>query len=128
MTTLTCWDCGEAGHLASACPNIAYVRGDGGTWCGSCDERTRLVDLGDKMRRCPDCHPLRTRMLAQFRRCPACQMIVYAWDVADCGRHQEVGIQREHIDVEASKPRRSEDDLRALAAKQVAESRMRRVI
>lgn len=28
------------------------------TWCGTCDERTRLVDDGDSSRRCPDCHPL----------------------------------------------------------------------
>lgn len=27
-------------------------------WCGSCDERTRLVDHGAVLARCPACHPL----------------------------------------------------------------------
>jgi hypothetical protein len=27
------------------------------TWCGKCDERTRFVERGDKVARCPDCHP-----------------------------------------------------------------------
>lgn len=29
-------------------------------WCGQCDERTRMTGE-DSPRRCPDCHPLRTR-------------------------------------------------------------------
>lgn len=27
------------------------------SWCGKCDERTRFVERGDKVARCPDCHP-----------------------------------------------------------------------
>lgn len=27
-------------------------------WCGTCDERTRLIEDEDQSRRCPDCHPL----------------------------------------------------------------------
>lgn len=28
------------------------------TWCGTCDEHTRLLDRGDAVQRCPACHPL----------------------------------------------------------------------
>lgn len=32
----------------------------GPPWCGHCDERTRQLELPDgRLRRCPDCHPLR---------------------------------------------------------------------
>lgn len=28
-------------------------------WCGSCDKRTRQIEIyGDAVRRCPRCHPL----------------------------------------------------------------------
>lgn len=27
-------------------------------WCGSCSEPTRLVEVGDRVARCPSCHPL----------------------------------------------------------------------
>ena len=26
-------------------------------WCGTCDERTRIAEDGDRVRRCPTCHP-----------------------------------------------------------------------
>jgi hypothetical protein len=29
------------------------------TWCGQCDETTRLVEEGRKSTRCPNCHPLK---------------------------------------------------------------------
>lgn len=27
-------------------------------WCGRCDQHTRLVEAGDRVDRCPSCHPL----------------------------------------------------------------------
>jgi hypothetical protein len=116
-------DCGDSGHVASACPNTA-ISGAAGKppWCGSCDERTRLVDLGDTMRRCR-CHPLRGRMLPQHRGCPSCGEVIYAWDHAGCDNHQPVGVHGEYVGKPASVPARNEDSLRALALAQVAESR-----
>jgi len=57
------------------------------TWCGYCDERTRLVDLGDKVARCQQCHRNRRAQLAQNRKCPQCNATVYAWDFEPCGQH-----------------------------------------
>jgi hypothetical protein len=57
------------------------------TWCGYCDERTRLVDLGDTATRCQQCHRNRRAQLAQHRKCPQCNATVYAWDFAPCGQH-----------------------------------------
>lgn len=88
---MKCHGCGDTGHIERNCPNAAIDARP--PWCGSCDERTRHVDLGDTMLRCRDCHPLRGRMLAQDRRCPGCHAIVYVWDHAACGRHQPVGVQ-----------------------------------
>jgi len=122
-----CYECGDEGHVAKACPNAIYTPASG-TWCGYCDERTRLVDLGDKVKRCPDCHPLRGQLLKQHRKCPSCREIVYEWDQAPCGRHTEVGKQWEHADVAKREKPRDEDTLRALALAQVAESRASREI
>lgn len=121
---MKCFECGDEGHIARECPNLGMTGEDGKPiWCGSCDETTRLVDLGDKLRRCYQCHPLRGKMLAQDRRCPSCRQIVYVWDHAACDNHQAVGVHREYVGKPASRPVRSEDSLRALAAAQVAESR-----
>ena len=122
---ITCWECGDAGHAAASCPNKAEITGTDGKppWCGTCDERTRLIDAGDKMRRCSRCHPLRGKMLAQDRRCGSCGQLVYVWDQAACGNHQEVGVHREYIGKPPTRPVRNEDSLRALALAQVAESR-----
>jgi zinc knuckle protein len=121
---MRCFECGDDGHIARECPNLGITSADGKPpWCGSCDETTRLVDLGDKMKRCTACHPLRGRMLAQDRRCPVCRQIVYVWDHSACDNHQEVGIHRDFVGWKRAKPARSEEDLRALAAQQVTESR-----
>ena len=94
---ITCWECGDQGHAAADCPNTVRVTDSGKPpWCGSCDERTRLVDLGDKMRRCGTCHPLKGRMLAQHQKCPACHEVIYVWDHTACDNHQPVGVHREY--------------------------------
>lgn len=122
--TVKCWDCGDTGHIAGACPNTAATGSDGKPpWCGSCDERTRLVDLGDKMRRCHQCHPLRGRMLPQHRGCPSCGEFIYVWDHAGCDNHQPVGVQAEYVGWKTAAPARNEGSLRALALAQVAEAR-----
>ena len=69
------------------CPMTAFDDGKP-PWCGVCDQRTRLSLDGDgKAQRCPVCHPLRREHLKQLSRCPACRMLVYAWDSAPCGQH-----------------------------------------
>jgi hypothetical protein len=122
---ITCWECGDQGHTATGCPNAVRAPAADGKplWCGSCDERTRLVDLGDKMMRCRQCHPLRGRMLPQHRGCPSCGEVVYVWDHAGCDNHQAVGVQAEYVGWKTAAPARNEDSLRALALQQVAESR-----
>ena len=47
-------------------PATGHAGGDGPAgrpapvpWCGTCDERTRLIDLFGGIGRCPACHPLR---------------------------------------------------------------------
>jgi hypothetical protein len=83
----TCYGCGTKGHFESECPN-AGIDGDGKSpWCGICDERTRLIDQGDTVTRCRQCHPLRGRQLRQFRKCPLCHATVCEWDNAPCGSH-----------------------------------------
>lgn len=94
---ITCFECGDVGHIAAHCPNRAVVDGT----CGMCDPRTQLVDLGDKARRC-ECHPKYREPLRQFRRCPACHAEIHEWDSNPCGSHSmrdaaDRRPEREHI-------------------------------
>ena len=89
-----CYHCGDEDHMARECPRNKQVtstptrgRGVPATWCSYCDEKTRLVDLGYAMQRCPSCHPLRYQALAQSRKCPSCNATVFEWDHAPCGCH-----------------------------------------
>lgn len=97
-----CFHCGESDHFARECPRLkpsekASIRGGGprgvpAVWCSYCDEDTRLVDLGDSMARCAECHPLRFQSLAQSRKCASCNATVYDWDHAPCGFHARPGV------------------------------------
>jgi hypothetical protein len=78
-----CFGCGDEGHIQPDCPNTSFTAG----WCGICDERTRQIDLGQKMGRCTVCHPLRREQLRQHRKCPRCHMTTYEHDHAPCGQH-----------------------------------------
>jgi hypothetical protein len=62
-----------------------------GQWCGYCDERTRLIDLGDTVRRCTSCHPKRGHQLPQHRKCQGCGNTIFAWDNSPCGSHDQLG-------------------------------------
>lgn len=101
---MRCFDCGDDGHTAPNCPNRAIDASGKPSWCGFCDERTRLVDGGDLVTRCQVCHPLRHQMLRQHRRCPRCHMTIYEWDAnSECGNHSSPVAtdrrpEREHID------------------------------
>jgi Zinc knuckle len=119
---MDCYECGERGHIASACPNAPYLTE--GAWCGYCDERTRLIDLGDTVRRCTACHPERGRQLKQHRKCPGCNSTVFAWDNAPCGSHQRLG-PKPHTALAPARGR--PHDLRALALQQAAEARAARM-
>jgi phage FluMu protein Com len=81
---IKCFGCGGEGHIEPNCPNTSFTANG---WCGICDERTRLIDLGDKTGRCTVCHPLRGQQLKQHRKCPRCHMTVYEYDGAPCGQH-----------------------------------------
>jgi hypothetical protein len=107
MTTrlgkITCFGCGDQGHLERDCPNSGIDGNGKPPWCGICDERTRQIDTGHGMARCQQCHPLRRKPLTSDRRCPACRQLIYEWDNAQCGNHSGPGItnrkpEREHID------------------------------
>lgn len=99
-----CYRCGDDDHYARDCPS--YFLAEPGSsppsrpasgrtakppWCGTCDERTRLIELTDeRMARCKNCHPLAHHELAQHRKCPACHQRVYQWDAMPCGSHRAV--------------------------------------
>jgi hypothetical protein len=85
---LKCFGCGGKGHFESECPNTGIDATGKPPWCGICDERTRLVDLGEKMKRCTTCHPLRHKQLKQNRICPLCHATVYETDTQPCGNHE----------------------------------------
>lgn len=99
----TCYYCGDDDHLGRECPKIRAKqqqvtaqriapRGEPVTWCSYCDENTRLLDMGESMSRCPQCHPLRYQSLRQSRKCPTCNKTVYDWDHSPCGTHAQPGI------------------------------------
>jgi hypothetical protein len=125
---LKCFECGDLGHIATACPNVGQI-GDGRPmWCGTCDPRTRhYCDGRERAIRC-QCHPLGHQLLRQHARCPACKQVTYPWDTSECGKHMEVGKQWEHVDIGTRPVVRDEDALRAKALRQVAESRAARAI
>ena len=84
---MRCFDCGQDGHIAPNCPNGEIDKSGKPPWCGFCDETTRLIDAGDLVARCQECHPLRHRVVTQHRKCPHCHMTVYKWDTGECGSH-----------------------------------------
>jgi Zinc knuckle len=94
-----CFECGDDGHVSRNCPNREMLTGEprARTWCGMCDKQTRLVDLGDSMKRCPDCHPLAGQFLKQHTRCGDCRKIIFIWDRSPCDMHDEVGKQRVYV-------------------------------
>jgi hypothetical protein len=123
----TCFECGDTGHVKADCPNLAYVDGTASGWCGTCDERTRHVELADsRVKRC-SCHPAHRHALAQHRRCPSCHLTIVTWDSAqDCVHHILGGIPRQYAGPAVREITPDEDALRALAAAQAAASRAAR--
>ncbi len=101
----SCYYCGDDDHLGRECPRLqAHQRratssapaarvppGEPVTWCGTCDEDTRLLDMGHTMARCQECHPLRRQQLRQSRKCPLCHAAVYDWDHSPCDAHAGPG-------------------------------------
>lgn len=111
---MECFNCGQAGHLSWQCQWSAELEG---------------------------------KLHAQFTRCGACRAVIYTWEKdLPCEAHRVAGAWREyyHSDqfvtdcaevrarVEDSRsefrrahgmPSRTETELRAVAARQVAESR-----
>jgi hypothetical protein len=83
---MICFGCRAEGHIEANCPNAAIDDGRP-PWCGFCDEKTRLIDHGDSVSRCQQCHPAARKQLRQCRKCPHCHVTVYEWDQAPCGSH-----------------------------------------
>jgi hypothetical protein len=66
-------------------------------WCEHCNPDTRLVATGEgSLARCRKCHPLRRRLLPQYRRCSRCSAIVYATESPHepCDRHRLADVLR----------------------------------
>jgi hypothetical protein len=84
---MKCFGCGDDGHIQPNCPNAVFDDRGRPPWCGFCDERSRLIDHGNSVSRCQQCHPLSRQQLRQHRKCPSCHMTVYDWDNAPCGEH-----------------------------------------
>jgi len=102
IENLTCHGCGSKGHFERDCPNTGIDSDGKPPWCGICDERTRLLDLGGSMAHCQTCNPQRHKHLKQHRKCPSCHVTVYEWDHAPCGQHAGPDVpdkrpDREHI-------------------------------
>jgi hypothetical protein len=79
------------GNCPQPAPVLSLVRRlvrPSADWCGFCDERTRLVDHGESVSRCKQCHPLARQLLPQYRRCQDCGTVAHTWDVAPCGSHR----------------------------------------
>lgn len=132
---MRCFNCQQDGHVASQCTwqaDLADPAGRDTPWCGYCDPRTRqLATADDRVARCPECHPLRSKMLAQHKRCPHCHKVIVIWDTAqDCEHHILAATNRPYVPVERTAPSRlfSEDELRELAREQVSESRSTRQV
>jgi hypothetical protein len=108
-----CYQCREDGHLAKDCPQELYAAEIGDQkppWCmqPGCDRETRLIEFstddGEKVRRCPTCHPQGHMLPATYKKCRGCGKAVYAWDIrSECGKHQEVGKQLEVKEKENAK-------------------------
>jgi hypothetical protein len=133
-----CYSCGESGHLAALCPAKAdkapteWTMSTRPPWCGQCEQRARLVDCADHVVRCRDCwawperRTNRGQPLTQHTRCGGCGDVIYSWDAAPCGKHQELGIDRtgrrasaEHVRIEPVKRLATPDQ----ALQQAEESR-----
>ena len=84
---MICYSCHAEGHIEANCPNAVFDASGRPSWCGVCDERTRLIDSGTGPARCQQCHPNRHKLRSPLRRCPSCHMTVYDWDHAPCGEH-----------------------------------------
>jgi len=131
---MKCFNCQQDGHVASQCTwqnEITDPAARDTPWCGTCDPRTRQIAAGGPAARCPECHPLRARMLAQHKRCPHCHKVTVAWDTAqDCEHHILAGVTREFVSLDRKAGSRllDDDELRELAGRQVAESRAARVV
>lgn len=130
---MNCYECGQPGHIKANCPNKAWLAGpaagDGRpAWCGTCDERSRHLELADgRVKRC-QCHPESHKMLPQHRRCPSCRVLVASWDAAPCGKHALAAIPHPYIGPPPAVPKAGEQDrLRQEAAAQVARSRLARL-
>jgi len=87
------------GWVHNYCETADPVPGTGAErpeWCGECDRRTRLIDYGDHMKRCPRCWAWPARAthhkqeLLQHKRCGGCGRRVYSWDAMPCGKHQNL--------------------------------------
>ena len=130
--SLTCWTCQLPGHTARECPNASNldIGGDGRPmWCGSCDERSRHIELVDgRVKRC-QCHPESHKKPPQHRACPGCGELVVSWDVAPCGQHSLAATVHPYVGPAPLPPKPdSEEALRLTAASQVMRSRLARLV
>ncbi len=98
---MECYQCGSEDHLSRNCPGRQpppppEPGEERPPWCGICDKRTRLIDRGDVVQRCPSCWAWPARgtypkqQLAQHATCGGCGQVVYTWDQLPCGKHQPV--------------------------------------
>lgn len=106
MPEITCFKCGNRGHMARDCDDQNYAAeigdGDKPMWCGMCDRDTRLVfhvrDGREAARRCGTCNPSGHLLAVQFKRCKDCKAVIYIWDSrTECGNHPPVG---RHLEVQ----------------------------